>query len=404
MKITVIFGTRPEAIKLAPVIMALKKNKHFKCRVIVTAQHRQMLDQVLQVFNIKPDIDLNLMEKNQTLAGFAAKALTALDKCFKKEKPDMVLVQGDTTTTWAASLAAFYNKIKIGHVEAGLRTNNRYSPFPEEINRILTTHIADMHFAPTYLARENLLKEGIPKSKIFITGNTAIDALHIALKKVRSRNYNPRFNVSTFVKVPTHNISPFVKGGKRGILINFPFILITGHRRENFRQGFRNICKAIKTLAHKFPDHFFIYPVHFNPNVRKYVMKTLSKEKNIILTDPVDYLSFIWLMDNCQLILTDSGGVLEEAPSIGKPILIMRDTTERLEALKIGAALLTGVDPVRIQREASKILYMKLPLSYRTSRFFKKTKHDIFQSEKLYNPYGNGNAAQEIIKIIEDNS
>ena len=266
MNILIVFGTRPEAIKLAPVILELKKYpKKFKVRVVVTAQHRQMLDQVLEIFKIKPDIDLNLMEKNQTLAGFAAKALTTLDECFKKEKPDMIIVQGDTTTTWAASLAAFYNRIRIGHVEAGLRTGNRFSPFPEEINRILTTHIADLHFAPTKWAANNLLREGIPKSRIFVTGNTVIDALHIVRKK--------SFNLRAKSRNPMHYALSSLQ--------NTPFVLITGHRRENFGLGFKNICLAIKTLAHKFPEYLFIYPVHLNPNVRKQIFKTLKGEKNM---------------------------------------------------------------------------------------------------------------------------
>ncbi len=358
-KIAIVFGTRPEAIKLSPVILALKKNKRFKCRVIVTAQHRHMLDQVLKVFNIKPDIDLNLMEKDQTLAGFAAKALTALDKCFKKKKPDMILVQGDTTTTWAASLAAFYNKIKIGHVEAGLRTGNRYSPFPEEINRILTSHLADLHFAPTKWAAQNLINEGIPKSRIFVTGNTVIDALFIARKYIKSGKL------------------------KRPVKLNWPFVLITGHRRENFGQGFRNICLAIKILARKFPDHYFVYPVHLNPNVRKHVMKMLKGERNIILTEPVDYLTFVWLMDRCKLILTDSGGIQEEAPSLGKPVFVMRDTTERPEAIHAGTAKLVGTNPARIVREA--ILLLKRPKR-------------LNRPNKLKSPFGDGKSAKNIIK------
>jgi len=390
--IAVIFGTRPEAIKLAPVILELKKYpRKFKVRVIVTAQHREMLDQVLKVFNIKPDIDLNLMEKNQTLAGFAAKALTTLDLCFKKEKPTIILVQGDTTTTWVASLAAYYNRIPVGHVEAGLRTDNKYSPFPEEINRILTTHIADLHFAPTKWAAQNLIKEGIPKSKIFVTGNTVIDALLYMRKLIK---HNPKL-----VNLPTSiNHHPdFIAGSNhcnqssnhRNRVINTPFVLITGHRRENFGQGFRNICRAIKILAKKFPNHLFIYPVHLNPNVRKHVMKILKGERNIILTDPVDYLTFVWLMDKCTLILTDSGGIQEEAPAFGKPVFVMRDTTERPEAVWAGTSKLVGTDPGRIVREASKILNRRnLALNHR------------YRSARGRNPFGDGNASKRISNIL----
>lgn len=392
-KIVVIFGTRPEAIKLAPVILALKRNKRFKCRVVVTAQHREMLDQVLDLLNIKPDIDLNLMKKNQTLAGFAAKALIALDKCFKKEKPDIVIVQGDTTTTWVASMVAYYNHIRIGHVEAGLRTDNKYSPFPEEINRILTTHLADLHFAPTKWAAQNLIKEGIPKSKIFVTGNTVIDALQMIRKKL--------FNLRAKSRSIPISIPPVIARAKpvaisslnysitNNLITNMPFVLITGHRRENFGQGFRNICRAIKTLAKKFPNYLFIYPVHLNPNVRKHVMKGLKGAKNMILIDPVDYLSFVWLMDKCTLILTDSGGIQEEAPAFGKPVLVMRNTTERPEAVWAGMSKLVGTDPGRIVREVSKILNRRnLALNHR------------HRSARSRNPFGDGNASKRISNIL----
>jgi len=369
MNILIVFGTRPEAIKLAPVILELKKYpKKFRVLVVVTAQHREMLDQVLEIFNIKPDIDLNLMEKNQTLAGFAAKALTTLDKCFKKEKPDMILVQGDTTTTWAASLAAFYNRIRIGHVEAGLRTGNRFSPFPEEINRILTSHLADLHFAPTKWAAQNLIKEGIPKSRIFVTGNTVIDALHIVQAKIRSSTPRPLFSSAHF---------PFRSSA--------PYILITGHRRENFGLGFKNICKAIKTLSHKFPEYLFIYPVHLNPNVRKQVFKTLKGERNIRLIEPVDYVTFVRLMANCALILTDSGGIQEEAPAFGKPVLVMRDTTERPEAIWAGTAKLVGTDYQKIVKEVNLLL---------------TNKRAYIHMAKRKNPFGIGNSALKILKCI----
>jgi len=408
----VVFGTRPEAIKLAPVILELKKYpKKFRVRVVVTAQHREMLDQVLKVFNIKPDIDLNLMEKDQTLAGFAAKALTTLDECFKKEKPDMVIVQGDTTTTLCASLAAFYNRIPVGHVEAGLRTDNKYSPFPEEINRILTTHIADLHFAPTKWAANNLLREGIPKSRIFVTGNTVIDALHIVQQQnlpLCKRGMKGDFNTIMrcfpkredesgggikFFDSPSHRIS------------DSPFVLITGHRRENFGQGFRNICLAIKTLAHKFPDYLFVYPVHLNPNVRKQVLKALKGERNIRLIEPVDYVTFVRLMANCTLILTDSGGIQEEAPAFGKPVLVMRDTTERPEAIWAGTAKLVGTDVNRIVREASRLLnkpdkQKKLnrpKVGRRVGLLEPNRPKRPNKPNRLRNPFGNGTAAKKIV-------
>ncbi len=360
-KITFIFGTRPEAIKLAPVIMKCKKHKGFITRVCVTAQHREMLDQVLGVFGIKPDVDLSLMEENQGLADFAAKALVALDRYLKRERPDMIIVQGDTTTTWVASLAGFYNKIRIAHIEAGLRTYNKYAPFPEEINRVLTTHLADLHFAPTKWSARNLMKEGIPKSKIFVTGNTVIDALFIAQKILKQKKPNKPEKLKKLKK---------------------PFVLITGHRRENFGEGLRNICHAIKALAKKFPDHYFVYPVHLNPNVRRPVMKMLNGKSNIILTDPVDYLTFVWLMDNCRLILTDSGGIQEEAPSLGKPVFIIRDTSERPEGIESGVAKLVGTDYKIIFKEVSLLL------------------NDQKKSDKpYYNPYGDGRASQRIVKI-----
>jgi UDP-N-acetylglucosamine 2-epimerase (non-hydrolysing) len=300
----------------------------------------------------------------------------------------MVLVQGDTTTTWAASMAAFYNRIKIGHIEAGLRTNNKYSPFPEEINRVLTSHIADLHFAPTKWSAQNLIKEGIPKSKIFVTGNTVIDALLYARKLIKR---NPKLvhlpsalkKRLKYIWVFNHSNQPLNHCNR---VINIPFVLITGHRRENLGQGFRNICKAIKSLAKKFPNHCFIYPVHLNPNVRKQVMKVLKGEKNIILTDPVDYLTFVWLMDKCKLILTDSGGIQEEAPALGKPVLVMRDITERPEAIWTGTAKLVGTNSVTIVSKVKRLLTDNTA---------------CIHIVRYKNQYGDGKAAEAILSICK---
>ena len=322
MKLSLIFGTRPEAIKLAPVILALKANPQFECHVCVTAQHREMLDQVLDVFEIKPDVDLNLMQPNQTLAGLTAKAITAIDAYLTDYKPDMVIVQGDTTTVFCAALCAFYHKIPVGHVEAGLRTGNKYSPFPEEANRVLATHLSTLHFAPTAKSKDNLIKEGIAPDKIFITGNTVIDALYLVLDKIKA-------NPPAIPELPEDLIKS-----------NRPLVLITGHRRENFGEGFQNICQAIAHLADNYPQTDFVYPVHLNPNVRKPVFDLLSKHKNIYLIEPVSYLPFVALMNRATIILTDSGGIQEEAPSLGKPVLVMRETTERPETVDAGTCSL----------------------------------------------------------------
>ena len=367
-KISVIFGTRPEAIKLAPVILALKNNQHFKCKVCVTAQHRQMLDQVLKVFKIKPDVDLNLMRPNQTLAGLTARAISAIDTYLAKEKPDMVIVQGDTTTVFCAALCAFYHKIPVGHVEAGLRTGNKYSPFPEEANRVLATHLSVLHFAPTQKARQNLLQEGIAPERIFVTGNTVIDALFLALEKIKK-------------KPPVNAQLP-----KSIMQSSQQLVLITGHRRENFGEGFQNICKAIKTLAQKFPEAQFVYPVHLNPNVRKPVYNLLGNQENIHLIAPLDYLPFIALMNRATIILTDSGGIQEEAPSLGKRVLVMRETTERPEALDAGTVKLVGTDPKLICNEAEKLLTDTT--AYR-------------KMSRAHKPYGDGKAAKRIINVLE---
>jgi len=366
-KISVIFGTRPEAIKLAPVILAAKVNPRFKCHVCVTAQHREMLDQVLEVFDIRPDVDLNLMQPNQTLAGLTAKAITAIDGYLAEEKPDMVIIQGDTTTVFCAALCAFYYKIPVGHVEAGLRTGNKYSPFPEETNRVLATHLSTLHFAPTNKSRDNLIKEGIAPERIFVTGNTVIDALFLALDKIKK---NP----------------PAIPEIPEGIMENSqPLALITGHRRENFGEGFKNICKAIKTLAKQFPKVSFIYPVHLNPNVKKPVYTLLGNQKNIHLIKPLGYLPFVALMNRATIILTDSGGVQEEAPSLGKPVLVMRETTERPEAVDAGTVKLVGTNPALICSEAENLL----------------NSTEAYEAmSRAHNPYGDGKAAERIIKLL----
>ena len=364
MNLSFIFGTRPEAIKLAPVILAAKADPRFKCKVCVTAQHREMLDQVLKVFKIKPDVDLNLMRPNQTLAGLTARAIRGIDTYLAQEKPDMIIVQGDTTTVFCAALCAFYHKIPIGHVEAGLRTGNKYSPFPEEANRVLATHISTLHFAPTQKARHNLLQEGIVAKRIFVTGNTVIDALFLALEKIKKK-------------------PPVIAQLRKSIVKSSQqLVLITGHRRENFGKGFQNICKAIKTLAQRFSEVQFVYPVHLNPNVLKPVYSLLDNQKNIHLIEPLDYLPFVALMNRATIILTDSGGVQEEAPSLGKPVLVMRDTTERPEAVDMGTVRLVGTNVNAIIDNVVKLLTDKKAYSVMAS---------------AVNPYGDGQATARII-------
>lgn len=369
-KISIIFGTRPEAIKLAPVILELKLNPDFfDINICVTAQHRQMLDQILEVFKIKPNVDLNLMKPNQTLVSLTSEAAVGIDNYLNREKPDLILVQGDTTTVFAASLAAFYNKIKIGHVEAGLRTKDKYSPYPEEINRTLTSHLADIHFAPTNLSKQNLLREGISEKKIFITGNTVIDSLLMAKNIVRDKN----------VVIPSVPLS-LIKSNK-------DIVLITGHRRENFGDGFQSICKAISQLALEFEDIVFIYPVHLNPNVQKPVFEILGGKSNILLIDPLSYLPFVALMDRAKIILTDSGGVQEEAPSLGKPVLVMRENTERPEAVAVGTVKLVGTNQDSITENVKKLL---------------TDKSEYNKMGNAVNPYGDGLASKRIVNILKN--
>jgi len=367
-KISVIFGTRPEAIKLAPVILALKAHPEFECRVCVTAQHREMLDQVLEVFDIVPDTDMNLMKPNQTLAELTSRAIESLDKYMANEKPDMVLIQGDTTTVFCAALTAFYHHIPVGHVEAGLRTGNMYAPWPEEANRVLASRLTALHFAPTQLSKQNLLNEGISADTIFVTGNTVIDALILALHKIKESPYE-------------------IPGLSRDVLRS-PIVLITGHRRENFGKGFENICNAIATLSDKFPKVRFVYPVHLNPNVSEPVNRILGKAKynNIHLIKPLSYLPFVALMNQAKLILTDSGGIQEEAPSLGKPVLVMRETTERPEAVHAGTVKLVGTDDNKIIDETTTLL----------------TDDAAYEEmARAHNPYGDGNAAERIIELCK---
>ena len=364
-KIVVIFGTRPEAIKLCPVVLALKNNPAFDCKVCVTGQHREMLQQVLDVFGVVPDKDLALMQPNQTLGGLTSRAIASIDEYLAQEKPDIVMVQGDTTTVLAGALAAFYHHIPVAHVEAGLRTWNMESPWPEEANRVLTTRLAKWHFCPTENNKNNLVKEGIAEKDLYITGNTVIDALIIAREKVQ---LNPP-------KIEGLELDP-----------NRRMVLITGHRRENFGGGFENICSAIKRLAIDYPGVDFVYPVHLNPNVREPVNRILGNNlNNVKLIEPQSYLPFVWLMNNAYLILTDSGGVQEEAPSLGKPVLVMRDTTERPEAVDAGTVKLIGTEAEDIYREASKLL---------------SDSNEYSKMAAAVNPYGDGNAVERIVEVL----
>jgi len=370
-KVSVIFGTRPEAIKLAPVVLALKNTPGFDCHVCVTAQHREMLDQVLQVFGITPEVDLNLMRPRQTLGDLTARTMQALDEYLRQYRPDAVLVQGDTTTVLCGALAAFYHKIPVGHVEAGLRTWNMESPWPEEMNRVLATRLAKWHFAPTETNRQNLLKEGIPDRDIFVVGNTVIDALFYARRKVQQS------------ELPVLGLP----GNSLRFLGDRRMVLITGHRRENFGEGFDNICHAISALSKMFPETHFVYPVHLNPNVREPVERILRNAKagNVHLIEPQPYLPFVALMDRSHLILTDSGGVQEEAPSLGKPVLVMRDTTERPEAVSAGTVKLVGTGSQAIVDAANRLL--SDPAAYA-------------QMSSVINPYGDGNATARIVERL----
>lgn len=373
-RVSFVFGTRPEAIKLSPVILAMRGDPRFVCTVCVTAQHRQMLDQVLVAFEIQPDKDLDLMQPDQTLAAFTGRAVGAIDDYLSKERPDLLLVQGDTTTVFCAALAAFYQHIPVGHVEAGLRTGNLQAPWPEEANRVLTSKLATLHFAPTESSKKNLLEEKVPSRSIVVSGNTVIDALLIALEKITR-------HPPTIPGLPAMLQAGIAFDGP-------PLVLITGHRRESYGVGFQNVCEAIAKLAERFPQTHFVYPVHLNPNVREPVSRILGvpgspprATPNIHLIEPLGYLPFVALMNRSRLIVTDSGGIQEEAPSLGRPVLITRDSTERPEAVEAGTARLVGTNPLRIVEEVSRLL----------------TDQEAYRDmSRRVNPYGDGRSAQRI--------
>jgi UDP-N-acetylglucosamine 2-epimerase (non-hydrolysing) len=369
MKVLTIFGTRPEAIKMAPVIHALAAAPEFTVKVCVTAQHRRMLDQVLELFSIRTDYDLDIMEVNQDLFDLSSRILLGLREVLQQEKPDFVLVQGDTTTCFIASLAAFYLRIPVGHIEAGLRTADIYAPFPEEANRAMTSRLAALHFAPTEQSCHNLYNEGIAQDAVHLTGNTVIDAL-LWVRQQTGAEINPE---------PFGPAGPLVQEGR-------PYVLITGHRRENFGDGFQNICEAIAVLADRHPKIGFIYPVHLNPSVQQPVNALLGKKKNIYLIPPLDYAPFVQAMGQARLILTDSGGVQEEAPSLGKPVLVMRESTERPEAVEMETVRLVGTDKELIIRETERLL----------------TDEKAYQSMAgKSNPYGDGQAAARIVNVLK---
>lgn len=367
-KILVVFGTRPEAIKMAPVVKACKARPELEIKVCVTAQHRQMLDQVMEIFGLKADFDLNVMAPNQTLADVTCKVLKGMEEVFAEWKPDMILVQGDTTTVMAAALAAFYHKIAIGHVEAGLRTGNLYSPWPEEANRLIAGCLANQHYAPTPRSRDNLLKENKDPATVFVTGNTVIDALHEAVKIMDG---------DAALKARLATQFPFLDPAKR-------LVLVTGHRRENFGEGFIHICNAIKRVVSR-PDVQVVYPMHMNPNVRKPVNEILGGLANVNLIEPLDYLSFLYMMRQSYLIMTDSGGVQEEAPSLGKPVIVMRDTTERPEAVDAGTVILAGTETESMASAAERLLD--------DAAFYDKMARAV-------NPYGDGLAARRIAELV----
>jgi UDP-N-acetylglucosamine 2-epimerase (non-hydrolysing) len=373
MKVLTVFGTRPEAIKLAPVVKALEDHPdQFHSMVCVTAQHREMLDQVLRLFDIRPDHDLNIMKPRQDLFGITSEVLLKLRDLLREIKPDLILVQGDTTTTFAASLAAFYQKIGIGHVEAGLRTNDKYRPFPEEINRHLTSVVADYHFAPTEKAKLNLLKEGTPTNRIHVTGNTVIDALFWIISNQSTPENRKR-------------IEDYFSGKLRAPLDDRKLILVTAHRRESFGRGFENICQALREIVLRNPQVRIIYPVHLNPNVQEPVYRIIGKMERIDLIEPLDYEPFVYLMNRSYLILTDSGGIQEEAPSLGKPVLVMREVTERPETMEAGTAKLVGTQRESIVRETQKLL---------------DHPEEYGRMANIKNPYGDGKSSERIIRIL----
>ncbi len=372
MKVLTVFGTRPEAIKMAPLVHALAKDPHFEAKVCVTAQHREMLDQVLHLFSIVPDYDLNIMSPGQGLTEITCRILQGLKPILESFKPDVVLVHGDTTTTIATSLAAFYQRIAVGHVEAGLRTGDLNSPWPEEGNRMLTGRLATWHFAPTQNSRQNLRDENTADEQIFVTGNTVIDALFWVRDRVMADETLRGELTARY---------PFLGNGKK-------MILVTGHRRESFGKGFEQICEALAEIAAQNRDVQIVYPVHLNPNVSEPVNRILGHVDNVILIEPQDYLPFVWLMNHAWLILTDSGGIQEEAPSLGKPVLVMRDTTERPEAVEAGTVRLVGTDRQDIFKQVTRLLH----------------DDDEYQAmSRAHNPYGDGNACKRILDALKNN-
>lgn len=371
MRVLTVFGTRPEAIKMAPLALRLKADSRFESRVCVTAQHRHMLDQVLALFDLEPDFDLNVMKPGQSLAALTGRVLSGVEEVLQSFKPDLVLVHGDTSTTFAASLAAYYQQIPVAHIEAGLRTGDIYSPWPEEGNRKLTGALTQLHFAPTNTARDNLLREGIPESNIYVTGNTVIDALLSTREKIHG---------SAALRSEFEEQFSFLDSSKR-------LILVTGHRRESFGSGFERICHALNSIVETHPDTEIVYPVHLNPQVQEPVLRLLADRPRIHLIQPQDYLPFVYLMDRAYLLLTDSGGIQEEAPSLGKPVLVMRDTTERPEAISAGTVRLVGTDVERIVEEVSLLL----------------TDSENYQRmSKAHNPYGDGQACSRIVDFLGD--
>ena len=380
-KVMLVFGTRPEAIKMAPLVKEFQKQKErIETVVCVTGQHREMLDQVLEIFDIKPDYDLNIMKQGQDLYDVTARVLTGMREVLKEVKPDVVLVHGDTTTSTAAALATFYQQIPVGHVEAGLRTHNIYSPWPEEMNRLLTGRLATYHFSPTPLSRNNLIKESIDDRNIIVTGNTVIDALYWVVDKIKN-NKELNNELENVLSKAGYDVNRLNNGKK--------LVLITGHRRENFGDGFINMCTAIKDLMVKYPDVDFVYPMHLHPNVRKPIHEVfgenLSGLKNMFFIEPLEYLSFVYLMEKSSIVLTDSGGIQEEAPGLGKPVLVMRNTTERPEALNAGTVKLVGTDYNKIVNEVSSLIDDKAAYE---------------KMSKAVNPYGDGLACGRIVNAL----
>ena len=385
-RILLVIGTRPEAIKMCPLVKEFQKHpESFETLVCVTGQHREMLDQVLRIFDVKPDYDLNIMKQGQDLYDVTARVLVGMRDILDTVKPDVVLVHGDTTTSMAAAMAAFYRQIPVGHVEAGLRTHNLYSPWPEEMNRQVTGRIAEYDFSPTPLSRQNLLDEGVPEEKITVTGNTVIDALQMVVKRIKEDDELSKVLAEDLKKAGYDTRRLEIPGQSRN---DKRLVLITGHRRENFGEGFISMCAAIRDLAKKYPDVDFVYPMHLNPNVRKPIRQVFGDEKrdNLFFIEPLDYLDFVYLMEKSYIVLTDSGGIQEEAPGLGKPVLVMRDTTERPEALDAGTVRLVGTNYDKIVGEVSALLDDR--------EHYEAMSHAV-------NPYGDGKACPRIVEKLK---